>query len=135
MEKEILNKFVTEMSNILQGAKDFTLAQAPDIFKQIIYLGIARSLIYLAVSLTAIVFGVRSLLFFSRGATDDQEKYKNLSGSYCDFLKFVNVVSMFTGVLGLVCTVENLLNLATVWIAPKVYLIEFFANLVNGKAH
>jgi hypothetical protein len=121
MDKLVLDKFVATMTELLQSAKDFTLEQAPDVLRQLVAYERAITIFYVASCLLgaiALAFGTKQLLRHGDDLGD-------AAGAALLFLlvgELVVVIMFF----------HNVSDFLKVWVAPKVFLIEYFAHLVKG---
>src|SRR4051812_8154898 len=73
MDKEILNKFLTEMGHTLQQTKDFTLDQAPKVAKEILNYTLYEDLLLIFVGLIILFLGFRVYKYCIR--KDKQDPY------------------------------------------------------------
>jgi hypothetical protein len=131
MDRQILDNFVAEMLKILKEAKDFTLAQAPDVFRQIVALQLVNDIVWLVFFAAVLGFGFwlkkkgheRLALGRERGSED-----MSVQGAILIAAWLISLVVFTSG------TMTNLLDLVKVWVAPKVYLLQFFADLIKPVA-
>lgn len=120
MNKEILDKFVIEMTEVLKNAKDFGVAQMPDILKQILNYSFWFD-VYILV-LGALLFGIGFVgMVFAFVKLKDTDY-----GERCMLIIFASVVASFVGLLMVFWTVPELFQIV---IAPKVFLINYFVHL------
>lgn len=122
MDKEVLNRFVSEMTNTLKQAKEFTAAQAPVVFKQILYFRTADSLM-------GLVFGV--LLGLSAFQLFKYAKAHETDYNYEGRVMLASFGCFGAGAFSFCLIGENLQTLLKISLAPNVFLIEYFANLVK----
>jgi hypothetical protein len=116
----ILEQALRELLSNLTEAKQFILAQAPDVLQQIIYKQIVSAIFIdiLATIFTAITCAIT--WWFAKRDDDDLDPAIMLVGMiWCTALGF--------GIVGMVETYNALIA----YFAPKVYLIEYIANLIG----
>lgn len=116
MNNEILNKFLLEMVKLLETAKDFAMAQAPEICREVIKYNTVMGGLWLS---SAVVFG---LVAYKWG----RKVFKNEEHS--DAFVPVTIIS---GFLSILIFAVNISDFIKVLFAPKLYLIEYFASLVQ----
>lgn len=122
---ETLKKFMEAMLNLLKEAKDFTLAQAPDIFKQIIAREIAVDVMWI------VVFSLLIILFFSLSIK--MLNCAKKASTSCDSEGYTFGCGFFS-VASFVCLIPLVINvkdLICVLVAPKIFLIEYFTELLK----
>lgn len=117
MNNDALNEFVKFMTETLKQAKDFTVAQAPDVLKEIIHFSLAQAVagILLAIVLIVGSYGVHRWI---------------QNTEQCGEFYIPVVISSLVGFL-LLC--GNVVDLLQITLAPRMYLIEYFAHLVAHK--
>lgn len=94
------------MRNLTQ-AKEFTLAQAPDIMQQIILSARIESSFYLLIFQILIILGVFIIV-----------KYENGNG-------------LWAIIIGAIFSLVTIHDFILCWFAPKAYLLEHLAKLVK----
>jgi hypothetical protein len=114
MEKEALAKFIDTMTGLLNSAKDFTLEQAPEVMREIVVYHTALYALGVLIGLVLIAAGTYCL---RRAFKEEQEIWLALGA----------LPALF-GPLFLVFCLPDLLK---VTLAPKLFLIEYFAGLVK----
>lgn len=137
MKEDALSKFVAEMTEILKSAKDFTLAQVPDVIQQVLRWQLAHAIYHMVLGLIFIIvaYNVKSAAsrVLAKAVTKDKEGgYRNTD--WTDHSEIV-VPGLFgiviAAVTGTIMLLSNLEDVIQITIAPKVYLIEYFATLVK----
>lgn len=123
MEKEVINGFVQQMSDILKNAKDFTVSQMPEVCKEILKYNFLEAVFYVAVGVLVLV-----LSCFVAKFINGQHK-KDPDGDW-QWMHSVTIVLIVVGVLFLT---SNGLDIVKIELAPRLYLIEYFAQLVSHK--
>lgn len=130
MNNEALNEFVKFMTETLKQGKDFALTQAPDILMQIIQWKLAESVLGVIKGAASLVAAYCGFLICKRLWGLDKETDIMLH-SWGLPMFFIGMASFAACVFGIVNTLCNVENLIQIHFAPKVYLIEYFAHLVN----
>jgi hypothetical protein len=141
MTGAVLDKFVSTMTDILQSAKDFTLEQAPDVLKQIIVWKRGEET---ASFLFFALLGVASVVFFYRvyrqaslaiavvRAKPGADRYMK-GYDWDDYGSFVVACYVLPvgGLISFIGVFNGFSDMLQVWLAPKIYLIEYFAHFVT----
>ena len=118
MDKEILNKFLVEMAELLKSAKDFTIEQAPQVAREVLHYRLASSLLAFAVGLAVFLC---SILFFKH--------VQNMMKEDNDWAPMHILSCSFLGGSA-IFVLENLDSIIKISLAPRLFLIEYFASLV-----
>lgn len=111
---------IKELIEIIKGTKDFALAQAPDVYRNIIVSSIIHKIFIVLQSALCIV--VIFLLLKSLN------KMKEEDWPGCDvkfgqaFGTVLGIIALFIGFL-IAC--QNLQELVQIYAAPKAYLLEY----------
>lgn len=140
MNQDILNHFVKTMTDLLSSAKDFTLAQAPDICRQVI----AREMWTDAFWVVAAVAGtlvVRSMFVLNDAEVAERRalaatpygKRSGMEDSRLDWLYARPWIARAFSVPGAIIALLCLRDLIQVYAAPKLFLIEYFAALIRTR--
>lgn len=140
MEHEAIAKFITEMTNILKSSNDFVLEQAPDVLRQILSWKLAENILDLIASalLLATAYYVQKAAreYIRRGMAVAREKRMSSGSDLEDYPGIIIFGAMavavfgFWGIIGLYSSSKDLIQIR---VAPKVFLIEYFAGLAKGK--
>lgn len=123
MEKEVINGFVQQMSDILKNAEDFTVSQMPEVCKEILKYNFLEAVFYVTVGALILV-----LSYFVAKIINDQHK-KDLHGDW-QWMHFGTIGLIVVGILFLTI---NGLDIVKIELAPRLYLIEYFAQLASHK--
>lgn len=141
---ENLNQALTSM---IMGAtktagqtKDFLVAQTPDAVRQLLAWKLAESFIYFLLSFllaAAILFNLRKFINFGIKENWGDDEYKdNVSIEHEQMIPVLVIWGISSAVLIIVGTIIAFsifnLNWLQIWIAPKVYLIEYAKTLITG---
>ena len=125
MEKtEVLNKFVETMLGMLQDASAFAKAEIPQVCKEIILYGRVKEAIGLLICVAVVTIAVKK-------APPHFKKWSD-AGSY-DGEEFMVAGIGFTisGIIAAMAGLCSLQNVILAWVAPRLYLIEYFKGLVK----
>jgi hypothetical protein len=121
---EVLNKTVEATGK----ATDFLIAELPDVIQQLLMWKMAESLIVFVVSLAAIVAGPSMACYTWRKL---DEYYHREKGKGNHRVEWLCPVSLFWLVLTLPGSLCINITWLQIWIAPKVYLLEYAASLAK----
>lgn len=120
MNKDVLNQFVTEMLTILQDAKAFAAAELPELFKEIVAYGVWSNGIYIAIGVVLLITGVictrKALKLKSHDEMDEQMAFA--------------ITALVSLVIGIVSVAANISSFIQATVAPRLYLIEYFKELM-----
>lgn len=125
---ELLNKVLAEnidkLGSGVEAAVDFTLEQAPEVIQQALYWNAA-------LSVTECVFGIvyAIVLIISILKTIKVVKTKNPSGD--EIFLSITAGAFGFGIASIPAFAYCNLTWLKIWIAPKVWLIEYAASLVK----
>lgn len=73
MDKEILNKFLTEMGDLLKTAKDFTVEQAPQVVKEVLKYNAVVDMMWIVIGLAACFVSYRFFKHIRALVADDSD--------------------------------------------------------------
>jgi hypothetical protein len=128
MNDKQLPELLEYIGNICKDSTDFVLAQAPEVVQQLILLKRVECSIFLCLSVsmvTLLTWGAQHSIQKLREAHDEQD-----DGPIILWI-IATVGTVFgAGVLTLV-TIDHISDTLTVWLAPKVYILEYAANLLK----
>lgn len=123
-----LNGSLVEVGTWLESTKDFAIEQAPLVVKEILYWGFAVESFELLISFCILGTGV---YLIRKAKTHDW---------YAKFVReelwvFAIGSAWVVFAIGIIATCENALDPIKVMVAPRLYLIEYFRELlhVGGK--
>jgi hypothetical protein len=128
MKEQALEKFVTTMTDILQSAKDFTLEQGPEIFRQVVAFAIGKSIFYVLIATIIMVIAWKASKPIVKEIRREKKAYDMCDP---DITIPLGLIVAFGSVGGGVLFVANAEILIQATVAPKLYLIEYFAKLVR----
>jgi hypothetical protein len=119
MDQEILNKFLIEMGDLLKAAKDFTLEQIPQVAREVLKYNAVVCVIWIVVGFVAMSLSHRFARWV-RQLVEDNDDYTPM---------YFIVIIFFA--ISLAFILPNLIELAKIEFAPRLYLIEYLASLVK----
>lgn len=134
---EELNKVLIDAIQKTQSgigeAVDFAVAQAPDVIQQLLMWHFVNSLINCALGIVCFVIIFLFVRFVQKYPQPDSFESNNLV--WWDKGELHPVTGIFGGlgvcILGLAGFILMNLTWLKIWIAPKLYLIEYAASLVK----
>ena len=106
---------------------NFIVEQAPDLIKQLLIWKTVEYSIYVIMGISLIIYFYRWTKKVSKENEDDFEDY--LMGSVSNI--FIAIGQMTILIVGVLLISENLHSLIQIVFAPKIYLIEYTANLLG----
>ena len=119
---DLLVKMIDITVQSVSDVVEFGKQQIPDIINQLLMWKIAESGVWLVFGIVFLVVG----LFFSNHYYNRLEELEGGMGMA------VRIVGSFISLLaGSIMIVQNLLSVLYIWLAPKVWLIEYGAELVK----
>lgn len=141
---EELQKALTDILNsgmdAAAQAKDFVLSELPDVVKQLLAWKLAENLFYSAIGVIVIVTIVLVMAKIIRIRPKSWEETSNFAWICYKGLREIDISApglmffVFGGIGLLFSTIATLSSLSEalqIWLAPKVYLIEYTANLAK----
>lgn len=119
----LINKTVAGVD----AASGFLQEQIPDVIHQLLMWKMAEALFYVA--LLVVTLTVLITVFMKSLKKADWNK-----GNFASCLCVGSGISLLAdGIISLVVIPSNLITALQIWIAPKVWLIEYAASLVKGS--
>lgn len=124
---ELLNSFLEKTLSGMDTAVSFLEAEIPEVIKQLLMWNFAYNLILFLVASVLIIIWIKSELYIWK-------KLYPLSKDEESFI-FMNIVPGGLARLGLLVLIAVIVNLKwlMIWIAPKVWLLEYAATLTGIK--
>jgi len=127
MEEELQKTANEALKGIIEGvasAKDFILAELPEVIQQLLMWEFWSGVIYMSLfGVSCIAFGIIS--FFACKASKKSEDWKDNVGAVSAMLSF----GLFC--MSVVSIIFNVPKMIQISIAPKVYLLEYAADIVK----
>ncbi len=124
---ELINKSVEATGK----ATDFVLAETPEFVQQLLYWHMVRAtclMIFFGVLIS--YFLVKILSAYKKADSDDPGWTRDNYGFSDRMMSLVILGGGFSIVLSIVF-IKQLLLAMKIWIAPKVYLVEYAASLIK----
>jgi len=106
---------LTKGLELAEKTGEFIIEQAPELLKEFYAWHIAEDMLYIFIGLLVFVIVI---LLYKKAEWDNGPNFINLS--------FVAVVTMSIFTTGIM--IVHMFDLVKILIAPKLYLIEYFAN-------
>lgn len=154
--QQALAAIITKALESAEAAQEFVLAEMPDVIRQLLVWHFTKGLIVLIACLSVAVIlayisrkayvrmGARELTEaevkerdrliatgYDRRSSFEDRRLSQLNGAFREITFFV---AFFSGVAAIIVALSAILNslyLLQIWLAPKVYLIEYAADLVR----
>lgn len=151
MIDKVLAENIEKFSGALGSAVDFTIDQAPEIIQQAIYWNCVESVIYNLIGIILVIPAIfMAKMWFDINNSKPEEKESSKSNKYwevkvteyshsansisvttrinVDFLLCTTTVSACLSVVGLILINFTFIK---IWIAPKLWLLEYASSLVK----
>jgi hypothetical protein len=121
MDKSSLTEqLINDLLTSLRSTKEFVLAQAPDVVKQILTWNLWVHLIWIIFGFAVGLFGV---IFFGHLRKSKREG--------CDERFMCGIAQLAFCIAFAVIFMSNIFEVVQILVAPKLYLIEYFSNLLR----
>ena len=136
-----LNEALVSVVNSVIEAKEFLITEIPDVVAQLLMWKMAEASIYIGIYLVVVLFSVLLIRHFFKvlyktdyeeediGGFNDLPDSKQITAIACGVIGGIMVVVEF--ILIFEFFIPKLKTIIQIWIAPKIYLIEYTANLVR----
>ncbi len=125
MNEKILNEFVAEMTSLLQSGSQFVGEQTPEVIKEVLRFNLFSSIFW------AVILGLGTYCLCPI--------YKHVYPKLCKINDDVDrpmakvlfwAVMIVVGAIMLPACLLELENAVQILVAPRMYLLEYFARLV-----
>jgi len=135
--EEALAMLIERAMHGVDSVVEFSKAEIPDVIHQLLLWHFAESLIYFSIGIIifVILFLYCKLIMINRWWPEYKRQMK---GNYNDRTEFITFALPFTSALGtVILTVIGVfvifanLDWLKIWIAPKLYLLEYGASLIR----
>lgn len=120
---DLLVKMIDVTVESVSDVVEFSKQQIPDIIHQLLVWKIAESIVWLILGALIMFTGA----WVTNRFRDRMNEEEASSGTICQI-----IVTIVTGFIGICMIVSNLLDVLYIWLAPKVWLIEYAADLIKG---
>lgn len=129
---------VDTINTVTEGAKkvsgqaiDFASEQVPDVIHQLLMFQMVKAVVFIVLSATVFFIAVHMCVRLINILKEEKQKntstYFDESGYYLG----VALISIFAAAPALLVFIGNLLKALKIWLAPKIYLIEYVADLIK----
>jgi len=132
MNEETVNLANDALKSLIESAtqtKDFVIDQAPDIINQLLYWKFFENLILGIIPLVLVLISLMIVLICSR------DFVKNMYEDDISLKSVIFIISTVIGVGGLIGFItggfSSLMTALQIYIAPKIFLVEYAAELVK----
>lgn len=119
MDKSIVDNFMVEMGNLLKSAKDFTVEQAPQVAKEILHYNLASCIVWLILGIAGGIATWKFCMWIAKKGEDDSD----YNGFY--------MLAAIPAIVSMLILESNAMEIVKIYLAPRLYLIEYFADLVK----
>ena len=127
-----LVKLINLATDGVNGAIEFSKQQIPDVIHQLLVWNLVKSLLIFGIGVMLILIPIFIGLSILRAYK--QKREDTLWLNYCNDLSPMAVVTIFVSFfslfLGIIISVNNM-DWLQIWLAPKVYLIQYAATLLK----
>lgn len=123
-----LLSFLEKATNTVQDGISFLSGQLPDIVQQLIVFNLVKEFLLLVAGLVVTLSCIVPIYFGVKYHKVHRDEYTYegihwvLVGLYC----------IVAGIGGSITTINSLTKIVQLWLAPKIWLIEYAASLVKG---
>ena len=119
MDGTTVDKFLTDMTEMLKNAKDFALEQLPIVAQEILKYNMAVSIVWSLVGATILAITSRFHIKTVIPAVTNDRDYAPL---------YIFVIVGY--IVGSLVFLLNLMEVLKITLAPRVYLLEYMASLL-----
>lgn len=135
MNNDALNQFMTQMVELLKNTKDFAKEQIPLICQEVLRYKIFESFFSIFCELAWNSVYMLSMYLLIKKLTKEtttraQEDAKEVWGVFTVIFGLAGGIAFIICVCSIFCDIETIVKLTT---APRVFLIEYFSQLVTKK--
>jgi hypothetical protein len=123
---EILNKAT---AGVESGAA-FLQAELPDVIQQLLMWKMAAAILSILISIVIIYAYAKALISYAKSDRSNRfwhDGYDTISPFGFTTLLAGGIASFFC----VLCIIDSLFDVLQIWIAPKIYLIEYAASLAK----
>ena len=127
----ITKEFARKGPDIINGTQDFVVAQAPDFMRQIVLWSAVDAAVGIVIfaAIAALAFPARKRYLGGIWTAPYEAAFDVAERGLCRMLSFLGALGVF-----LVCGFSVLWNISVllkVCLAPKLFLLEYFAGLLT----
>lgn len=132
----------------IEAGVSFLSGQLPDVIEQLLIWKFAEACLWIALGLVALTPAIVLIVGLTRKQVKLQEEedvparwsrtqyvptfFRDRDGDVAEIVIFIGIISAFLVLFGAVTVVFNTAVAVQIWLAPKVYLIEYAASLAKG---
>ena len=131
MNNEHIQRILKGVADSLEGSADFVLTQAPEVIQQLILLKRVECSLFLCISVAMIAlltWGSYQCIQKVREAHDEQNNEQD--GAIMAWV-IATVFTIFGAGVSAIVSIDHLSDTLTVWLAPKVFILEYATNLLK----
>ena len=125
MNEELLNSALLELIEGIRQTKDFAIEQAPDVIQQMLVWEFTHNLIWFIVGLVFLSVPILFLATCQRVRAKIEEDRSLREFHACGGTVISGAFLFFAAI-----TMNSNLGWLQIWLAPKVYILEYAANLI-----
>lgn len=146
----VLHQYAEELLKWIQATKEFALAQAPDFVQQIMQWAFFQNLTNLIFHVAFLIIGLcllstsyrflKKATAFWKENRNDHDHYRAFTPKedvHFGWLVAGTLVPLAIGTVTLLPSFflawGDVMTLVQIYVAPKVYLVEYLSHLVSGK--
>lgn len=113
-------KFQEYLMGILEKTGEFLGNEIPEVAEQILTFGLVVGIVWIVFGLIFSVIGIYYLV-----------RYFSIKGTASDAQDVMLVPGFIGPILGMAFILVNISDVFKIWLAPKLYLLEYAASLVK----
>ena len=142
MNEQLQNALVALLTKITSGmdtATAFLAGELPDVVQQLLRWKLAEHALKSAFCLAVLLFVVWFVRAFLRGYAQGEQGTANFfhdASSYYPVTPQALISGVLAGTAAFISTLklmDNTLDAVQIWLAPKIFLIEYVAQLTTAK--
>lgn len=126
MDEQLLNEALRGLLDTFKDSKDFVLEQAPDVVQQLI---LYKTVYHGSVVLGGMLLMLLGAYLLYRGIKLGQES--KWSDEMATPVIIQALFGFVGGLTGIIAFSNNIQIFMKVWLAPKVYLLEYISSLIK----
>lgn len=127
---EIGKELAKQLLTIIQGTKDFVVAQAPDVVRQLVDYQLISAIAYGVLGLVFLIGGVFLGKKFVKMIRDCDDKKKTVTEADIAVGMGSGIGSAVGSLAGFIMVLSNLHDVLLWWLAPKVALLQYLRHLL-----
>jgi len=119
--QKALGEILGKANNGIDAASDFLIAELPDVIQQLLTWYMVQSLFISLVLIMSVPLTIRFFNFFKRKRKEQPYEMWDIGVVFTCIYWLVIIVPV----------ISNVLEAMKIWIAPKIWLLEYAAKLTN----